>query len=247
MDNENIEQEVTGTIDKVNDEAGEVKTEVKENAEYVKDAVDQADKVTDEAKTDANIANDSSKAKDEDEEGEKKKRSPLSIAIELAIYVVLILASIFWFPEYVMQRTVVSGESMETTLQNHDSLLVNKFIYRFKNPDRYDIVIFYPYGKDVDEYYVKRVYGLPGETVQIKENDIYINGNKIEDKYASNAMDEAGIAEEPIKLGEDEFFVLGDNRMVSMDSRDIGPVKKKNLAGEVMLRVWPLKKFGIPK
>ena len=103
-------------------------------------------------------------------------------------------------------------------------------------------------GREEDEYYVKRIYGLPGETVQIKGKDIYINNQIIEDKYAKNAMDDAGIAEEPLKLGEDEYFVLGDNRRVSKDSRDseVGPVKKENIAGHVVFRIWPLSKFGTP-
>lgn len=102
--------------------------------------------------------------------------------------------------------------------------------------------------KDIDEYYVKRIYGLPGETVQIKNNCIYINGQQIEDGYAKNAMDDGGVAEEPITLAEDEYFVLGDNRKVSLDSRDssLGPIHRDSIAGHVILRIWPLKEFGIP-
>ncbi len=178
----------------------------------------------------------------------EKKRSKLSIVAELILYVVLVILCVFWVPEHVVQRTVVKGESMENTLHNEESLLVNKLRYKFGDPKRYDIVVFYPYGRDYEEYYVKRVYGLPGETIQIKENDIYINNEKIEDAYAKNAMDDPGIAAEPITLGEDEYFVLGDNRMVSLDSRDpdLGPVKKENIAGHVVLRIWPLSKFGTP-
>lgn len=182
------------------------------------------------------------------EEKEKKKRLRFSIVTELLIYVILIVVCVFWVPEHVVQRTVVKGESMENTLHNEESLLVNKLKYKFSDPKRYDIVVFYPKGRDVDEYYVKRVYGLPGETIQIKDNDILVNGKKIEDEYAKNAMDDAGIAEEPITLAEDEYFLLGDNRMVSLDSRDpeVGLVKKENIAGHVALRIWPLSKFGTP-
>lgn len=177
-----------------------------------------------------------------------KKRTKVSYTIEFVIYIALILLCIFWVPEHIVQRTVVKGESMENNLHEGESLLVDKVSYKFSSPSRYDIIVFYPYGKDVDEYYVKRIYGLPGETVQIKDNDIYINGEKIEDSYAKNAMDDAGIAEEPVKLAEDEYFVLGDNRMVSLDSRDpdLGPIKKENIAGHVFLRIWPLSKFGTP-
>lgn len=177
---------------------------------------------------------------------EQKKRSKLSYAVEFIIYIALILLCVFWVPEHVIQRTVVKGESMEETLHEGESLLVNKL--SFYEPSRYNIIVFYPQGEEVDEYYVKRIYGLPGETIQITGNDIYINGEKIEDNYAKNAMDDSGIAEEPLTLADDEYFVLGDNREVSLDSRDpdVGPVKEKNIAGHVVLRIWPLSKFGKP-
>lgn len=176
----------------------------------------------------------------------QKKRSKLSYAVEFVIYIALILLCVFWVPEHVIQRTVVKGESMEDTLHEGESLLVNKL--SFYEPSRYDIIVFYPQGEDVDEYYVKRIYGLPGETIQIIGSDITINGEKIEDDYAKNPMDDSGIAEEPLTLADDEYFVLGDNRQVSLDSRDpdVGPVKAKNIAGHVVLRIWPLSKFGKP-
>lgn len=188
------------------------------------------------------------------QENEKnKKRSPLSYIVEFGIYLVMILLCIFWVPEHVIQRTVVDGSSMRETLHDGESLLVEKVSYHFSDPDRYDIVVFYPYGKsgdkEKDEYYVKRIYGLPGETVQIKGNEIYINGEVIADDYAKDGtIDEAGIAEEPVTLSEDEYFVLGDNRGGSKDSRDpeVGLVKRKNIAGRVIFRIWPLKKFGVP-
>ena len=190
---------------------------------------------------------------------EKKKRTKLSIAIEIGIYVALIFVCVYIVPKYVMQRTAVSGESMEDTLHDKESLLINKISYRFHDPERYDIVVFYPKGKEVDdsEFYIKRVYGLPGETIQIKHNDIY-------------AMDDEGLAAKPYTLKDDEFFVLGDNREVSLDSRKIppkdkdkykdmynedelemmsedaapGPVKREYIEGKAFLRIWPLSKFG---
>ena len=136
---------------------------------------------------------------------------------------------------------------------------INKFIYRIHDPERYDIIVFYPKGHDVDEYYVKRIYGLPGETVYIDNNSIYINGKKIDDPYAKDAMDdsqiELGTKEKPYTLKSDEYYVLGDHRSVSLDSRSIpqgedpdapGPVKRENIAGKVFLRIWPLNQFGKP-
>ena len=136
---------------------------------------------------------------------------------------------------------------MESTLHNKENLLVEKVSYRFKDPDRFDVIVFYPYGRESDDYYIKRVIGLPGETVQIKGDTIYINGEEIKENYGKDPMVYAGIAEEPLKLADDEFFVLGDNREVSEDSRyeEVGPVKRENIEGKAILRIYPFSEFGI--
>lgn len=194
----------------------------------------------------------------ENRKAAKKKRSPISIVMEILIYIFIIFFCLYIFPTYIMERTVVSGESMEDTLHNNESLLVNKLSYRFGDPQRYDIIVFKPKGQDVDEYYVKRIYGLPGETIYIEKNNIYVNGEKIDDPYAKDAMDddviEIGTPEQPYTLKEDEYYVLGDHRSVSMDSRYSpdndedapGPVKRDNIVGKVFIRIWPLNKFGTP-
>jgi len=188
----------------------------------------------------------------------RKKRSKKSIIFEVLLYIFIIVFCIFIVPTYILQRTVVDGDSMQDTLQNGDSLLVNKFIYNFHDPERYDIIVFYPKGRDVEEYYVKRIYGLPGETIYIDNNAIYVNGEKIDDPYAKDAMDdqiELGTKEKPYTLKDDEYYVLGDHRSVSLDSRSVpdgedanapGPVKRENIAGKVFLRIWPLDSFGTP-
>lgn len=190
------------------------------------------------------------------EEKEEQKPAKWKILLEWGIYVAIVVIGIFVVPRYIMQRTVVSGDSMENTLYEGQSLLVSKISYAFDDPDRFDIIIFYPHGKageDEDEYYtedeffVKRVIGLPGETVQIKDSKIYINGELLEENYGKDSdIAFAGIAEEPVTVGEDEYFVLGDNREVSYDSRyeEIGMIKRKNIEAKVMLRIWPLKDFG---
>ena len=186
-----------------------------------------------------------------------KKRKVIFYVIEWGIYIAIVLCGIFLVPKYVRQRTLVSGSSMEDTLHNGESLLVEKVSYHFTDPKRFDIVIFYPYGNQLDpemidqdqgekEYFVKRVIGLPGETIQIIGPDIYIDGKKLEENYGKDPITYAGIAKEPLTLGEDEFFVMGDNREVSYDSRygEIGPIKKEMIESKAILRIWPLSEFG---
>lgn len=177
----------------------------------------------------------------------KKKRKGISIFLEILSYIVIIYACVYFIPTYVMQRTIVDGPSMENTLHDEESLLVDKCIYKLSGIKRFDIIVFYPYGREAGEYYVKRVIGLPGETVQIIGSDIYINDELLEEDYGKDPIDYQGIAAEPITLGKDEFFVLGDNREISMDSRyeEVGLVERKNIGGRAMLRVWPLNKFGL--
>lgn len=179
-------------------------------------------------------------------QNENEKRSIKSIVAEIIIYTILLLTCVYIVPEYVVQRTVVDGESMMNTLMDGESLIVNKLSYKLGSPDRFDIVVFYPYGKeDKEDYYVKRIIGLPGEKVQIIGSDIYINDEILEEHYGKDPISDPGIFKDPVTLGEDEFFVLGDNREISEDSRFFGPVERKNLSGHAVLRVYPFDKFGL--
>lgn len=183
--------------------------------------------------------------KDENEnEAKEKKKS--NVIREILIYCILLFVCVWIIPKYVIQHTIVDGPSMESTLFDHEHILVEKISYHFDQLDRFDIIAFYPYGKDKDDYYIKRIIGMPYETVQIKGSDIYINGEILNERYGKDPISYAGIASEPITLGEDEYFVLGDNRTVSADSRmeEIGVVKKKQIGGKAILRLWPLKQFG---
>ena len=175
------------------------------------------------------------------------KRKPLSIIIEILMYAFVIYACIYLIPTYVIQRTIVDGPSMENTLHNGESLLVEKISYKYEILNRFDIIVFYPYGRKTDEYYVKRIIGLPGETVQIIGSDIYINGELLEENYGKDPISYAGWVKDPCTLGEDEYFVLGDNREVSFDSRyeEVGLVSRENIGGRAIFRIWPLNKFGV--
>lgn len=186
---------------------------------------------------------------DNNSSGNKNSGKRRAIIRELLIYAAIIFIFVFFVPRYVFQLTIVDGESMTDTLQDSDRLFVEKVSYRFGDPDRFDIIVFYPFGRDdPDDYYVKRIIGLPGETVQIIDSVIYINNEPLSENYRKEPyMAYNGIANEPLLLGEDEYFVLGDNRNGSTDSRDpdTGPVKRENIDGRVVLRVYPFNEFGL--
>ncbi|MCM1121055.1 MAG: signal peptidase I [Eubacterium sp.] len=131
-------------------------------------------------------------------------------------------------------RTSVIGDSMEPVLYNGQEILMNRVIYRLSLPKRGDVVVFLPNGNQNSHYYVKRVVGLPGETIQIKDGSVYINGVLLEEDDSLDKMADAGIAGNELELASDEFFVLGDNRNSSEDSRsgNVGAVKKDTIIGK---------------
>lgn len=162
------------------------------------------------------------------------------------LYLLIIVGLTYLIITYVGQRTRVSGSSMETTLSDGDNLIVDKLSYRFRAPNRFDIVVF-PYQYAEKTYYIKRIIGLPGDTVQVIDGYVWINGERLEsDTYGNEVMSSPGIAANPITLGEDEYFVLGDNRNHSADSREpsVGVIKRKNIMGRAWVRLYPFDKAG---
>lgn len=131
------------------------------------------------------------------------------------------------------------GQSMEPTLKSGDGVLTNRIIYRLTEPKRGDIVVFKPNGNEKSHYYLKRVIGLPGETVRITDGFIYIDGELLEEKIMLDKIAYAGTAEEDVVLGKDEYFVLGDNRNASEDSRnaEIGNIRKQDIAAKAWFDV----------
>jgi len=167
--------------------------------------------------------------------------------VSTSLYLLVVLCVAYLIITYVGQRTQVSGSSMETTLSDGDNLLVDKLSYRFKEPQRFDIIVF-PFQYETDTYYIKRIIGMPGETIQIDyDGNIYINGEILEEDYGRETIINPGRAIEPITLGEDEYFVMGDNRNNSLDSRDpsVGNIKRDDIIGKAWVRIWPLSKIGV--
>lgn len=179
-------------------------------------------------------------------ENEKKRQINWKETISFILYIVIVFAATYLVITYVGQRTQVEGTSMEYTLSDGDNLIVDKISYRFRKPERFDIIVF-PYQYKEDTYYIKRIIGLPGETVRIdSQGTIYINEEPLEESYGREVIQNPGIAEEPMELGEDEYFVLGDNRNASSDSREasVGAIRGSDIVGRAWLRIYPFSRFG---
>ncbi len=140
---------------------------------------------------------------------------------------------------FLAQATVVYGQSMEPNLVQFQRLIIDKISYRFQAPQRNDIVVLDLPG--IEEMLVKRIVGLPGEVVALKDCQVWIDGQPLAEPFAHDlAFQEMA----PIQLGPMEYFVLGDNRGNSNDSRSFGPISRKLIVGRVWLRYWPLDQFA---
>lgn len=193
----------------------------------------------------------------------EKKYHVHEIILKWIVDITMVVCLSFILATYMLGKTTVVGHSMEPTLENDDSLLVDKVSYCFRQPERYDVIVFEPAIANVSKYYVKRIVGLPGETVQIIDGVVYINGEPLENDviYSFGLKDEAGkpvepekiynagLAEKPITLGYDEYFVLGDNRNNSEDSRfsNVGNVKYSAIIGRIWAVSSPFGRMGLVK
>lgn len=181
-----------------------------------------------------------------------KDERPDSLLREIlvnSLYLLIVLVVTLCIVKFVGQRTVVVGSSMSPTLTDADNLIVDKISYRFGEPERFDIIVF-PFQYDQSTYYIKRIIGLPGESVRIDEAGvIYIDGQVLDEHYGAETIEDPGIAYEEIILGEGEYFVLGDNRNNSSDSRTVavGNIKREDIIGRAWLRVYPFSSFGLVK
>lgn len=175
----------------------------------------------------------------------------LKETLEMGIYFIVIVVIFLFLQHFVGQHIEVNGSSMENTLSHEDHLILEKVSYRFEEPTRFDIVVFRPYESQEkeDTYYIKRVMGMPGERIQVIDGQIYINGEILQEDYGTEAINDfrAGIAKEEILLEKDEYFLIGDNRNNSTDSREetIGPVKRDTIIGRAWVRIWPISKLEV--
>lgn len=188
-------------------------------------------KLTFEKKTKSELRFKKEKTKIEIENGQ----NVMSWVIQIAIVIMVALVVVIYFG----QRVSVVGDSMNPVLSNKDVVLVNRIVYDASQPKRGDIIVFKPNGNENASYSVKRIIGLPGEKIQITDGVVYINGEKLKESYDTAAITDAGVAAEEMELGGSEYFVMGDNRAASDDSRqaDIGNVKRREIYGKVWFTI----------
>ncbi|MFZ2072264.1 MAG: signal peptidase I [Minisyncoccia bacterium] len=176
----------------------------------------------------------------------EKKESSWQTFWELARFAIIAILIVIPIRIFIAQPFIVSGSSMFPTFENRQYLIVDEVSYKLKNPERNDVVIF-KYPKDTKKFFIKRIIGLPNETVDIKGNEVTIinkehpEGFKLDQSYVKNNSN----SDIHFELKDDEFFVMGDNRGASSDSRYWGAVPRKLLVGKAFLRLLPINKISI--
>ena len=168
----------------------------------------------------------------------KIKKGLISGILEYVLIVLIVAFIAFVVVRFFGIKTIVVGNSMEPVLKNNSEVFLDRMIYVISGPKRGDVIAFLPKGNDKTHYYIKRVIALPGETVQIKNGKVYIDGTILSEDYGIAPIKDAGLAQNEFLLGPEEYFVLGDNRNSSEDSRsgNIGAVEKKDIYGKVWFK-----------
>ena len=161
---------------------------------------------------------------------------------EVLKFTLLAVAIVIPIRTYVAQPFIVSGPSMNPTFSSGEYLIVDQLTYHFNEPQRGDVIIF-RYPRNPQTYFIKRIIGLPGETLSVRKGVIEIDGTIIEDNFAKKPIPEGDNFD--IDLGKTEYFVMGDNRAESSDSRIWGPLERKFIVGRPFLSLFPLSKIGV--
>ena len=177
--------------------------------------------------------------------GKKKRKSSsgMHTVLNAGLFILGVLLLTLIMSKYVVCRVHVQNHSMEKTLLEDDNVLIDMISYRFHDPKRFDIIVFKQNG--TGDYLIKRIIGLPNETVQIVDGKFLINGEQLKDIKGLDAPEEAGLAASPIKLSVGEYFVVGDNRAESIDSRydAVGIVTSTKITGRMFLRIYPFSRI----
>ena len=182
----------------------------------------------------------------------KERKINLSLFQEILIWIVEIAITIgiaVVLTYFFGVRSTVVGPSMSPQLEDGDEVLIDRFFYKFISPKAGDVIAFLPNGNTNTHYYLKRVIAVPGDMVQIKDGAVYVNGEDYVEETQTARIEDAGIAETEITLAEDEYFVLGDNRNNSEDSRfaNIGNVREDYIIGKAWFIIAPRDKLGLMK
>ncbi len=151
---------------------------------------------------------------------------------------IIVLILVILIKKYVVTPVKVNGDSMRDTLYNGDIMILNIIRYRFNDIKRFDIVVV----DEGDEYLIKRIIGLPGEKIEYKNDQLYVNGKKVKDSYGNGETDDFKIS-----VPKNSYFVLGDNRLHSLDSRFFGSFKKSKILGKTKLTIFPFSRIGNKK
>ncbi len=174
---------------------------------------------------------------------DKTSKKPLikKIVIEGIIWIIelaVVIGLAYFVVNLTIERTTMLGVSMNPTLADQDKIIVNKFAYRFSKPERFDVIVFKQSGREHNYYNIKRIIGLPGETIYIADGNVYVNGDLLKEPMIIEAIINSGLAAEEITLDKNEYFVLGDNRNNSEDSRfaNIGNILSDEIIGKAWIR-----------
>ncbi len=167
-----------------------------------------------------------------------QKKAHKDVFLDFLPYIIIVLVVLI-IRSFIATPVRVNGSSMETTLLNGETMILNKLAIKVKGVNRWDIVVI----KTSDSFIIKRVIALPGETIKYEDDTLYINNKEVKDNYSLSETEDF----KEIVLDKDEYFVMGDNRYVSQDSRVVGPIKKETIIGKTNIRLFPIDKLGLIK